>query len=272
MNAAENRPAFDRETTIDLLEFSQDLPSLPDRFVKIQEVIQDPHSDADDLAAIIRTDQATSVMVLKFANSPAYNPTHTSIADLQQAIARLGSRETANIASAMSLMYGMILPTGMSNIRSFWGHAFSVAIVCEHLSRTIDPNEQHNKHQTAYMAGLLHDIGRAVLGMRVDLAYFERATGHLHGQDLITTEAAYYGIDHAEAGMRLLRLWGFPDDLCQAIGEHHADTPQHLLGKICHCADQYVRKYIPARTPFDSIPVLLKQTLTDQPPETESLQ
>ncbi|MDX8407033.1 MAG: HDOD domain-containing protein, partial [Mariprofundaceae bacterium] len=152
------------------------------------------------------------------------------------------------------------------------GHAFSVALVCEHLSRSIDPNEQHHKHQTAYMAGLLHDIGRAVLGMRVDLAYFERATGHLHGQELIAAEAAYYGVDHAEAGMRLLRLWNFPDKLCLAIGEHHAATPHLLLGKICQSADQYVRKYIPARTPFDSIPVLLKQTLADQPPPTESLQ
>jgi len=270
MNSASSNPAFDREATLALLEFASDLPSLPDRFVKIQEVIEDPHSDADDLADIIRTDQATSVMVLKFANSPAYNPTHTPIVELQQAIARLGSRETANIASAMSLMYGMILPTGMSNIRAFWGHAFAVAIICEQMSRIIDPAEKKHTHQMAYMTGLLHDIGRAALGMRVDLAYFERDTGHLNGDPLIDAELAYYGVDHGEAGMHLLKLWNLPDDLCLAVGEHHATTTHLQLGSFCRAADQYVHQHMPPRTPFDSIPVLLKEILAAHPIEKDA--
>lgn len=262
-----NDSPFDRESSIELLEFARDVPSLPDRFVKIQEVINNPASDADDLAAIIRTDQATSAMVLKFANSPAYNPTNTPIADLQQAIARLGSRETANIASAMSLMYGMILPTGMSNIRIFWGHAFAVAIVAESIARMTDPGESRFAHQTAYMTGLLHDIGRAILGMRVDLSYFERETGQLHGDRLVAAETAYYGLDHAEAGERLLRLWRFPVELCTAIGEHHAEQPNSLLGRICRTADLYVHAHVPERTPFDAIPDVLKEKLADEPPE-----
>lgn len=261
---------FDRETSIELLEYARDIPSLPDRFLKIQQVINDPNSDADDLAAIIRTDQATSAMVLKFANSPAYNPTNTPICDLQQAIARLGSRETANIASAMSLMYGMILPTGMSNIRMFWGHAFAVAIVAEAIARDSDPAEARLSQQTAYMAGLLHDIGRAILGMRVDLSYFERNTGHLHGDALVSAERDYYGLDHAEAGKRLLRLWRFPEDLCHAIGEHHQDRPHSELGRICHAADLYVHAQLPERTPFDSIPVLLKERMGQEPPMLEA--
>jgi len=262
---------FDRSSTLELLKFSEDLPSLPDRFVKIQNIAQDPDSGADDLAKVIRCDQATTAMILKFANSLAYNPTRTPIGELSQAIARLGSRETVHIATAMSLMYGMILPTGMANIRVFWAHAFAVALVAEHFARGVDPAEQHCRHERAFMAGLLHDIGRAALGMRVDFSYFEHETGHLHEGALIQAEEDYYGVNHAEAGMLLLRLWKFPDDLCQAVADHHNPDSSLFLSRLCYLANQFVEEHLPERTPFDMINETLTQSFSDTPPDLSFL-
>jgi len=256
---------FDRESTLELLKFSDDLPSLPDRFVKIQKVAQDPDSGTQDLARVIRSDQATTAMILKCANSPAYNPTRTPIGELSIAIARIGSRETVHIATAMSLMYGMILPTGMVNIRSFWVHAFGVAIVCEELARAVDPAEQQCSHERSFMAGLLHDIGRAALGMRVDFSYFERESGHLHQDALIQFEENFYGVNHAEAGMELLRLWLFPDDIFTAVGEHHNPDCTHFLGCLCYQANVFCHTHLPERTGFDAVAKTLKQTMADQP-------
>ena len=256
---------FDRDSTIELLKFSEDLPSLPDRFVKIQKTAQDPNSSAEDLADVIRSDQATAVMILKVANSPAHNPSNTPICELSKAIARLGSKETVHIATAMSLMYGMILPTGMANIRIFWGHAFAVATIAESLVQQYDPEEQHCSHERVFMMGLLHDIGRAALGMRVDFSYFERETGHLHEQDLIDAEEAYYGINHAEVGELLLQLWLFPDDLCQAIGDHHNEESTDFLARICYVANQFANAHIPEETPFDQIPDTVRQALSKHP-------
>jgi len=262
---------FDRTSTLELLKFSDDLPSLPDRFVKIQNIAQDRDSDAQDLAAVIRSDQATTAMILKFANSPAYNPAGIPIGELSQAIARLGSRETVHIATAMSLMYGMILPTGMANIRIFWGHAFGVAMVAEHLARSVDPAEQQCSHERAFMAGLLHDIGRAALGMRVDFSYFEHETGHLHNDLLIHAEEDYYGVNHAEAGMQLLRLWLFPDDICQAVADHHDAESTHFLSRLCYLANQFTNEHLPERTSFDAITETLVQALSDYPPDLSAL-
>ncbi|MDX8401658.1 MAG: HDOD domain-containing protein, partial [Mariprofundaceae bacterium] len=214
-------PGFDRESTLELLGLTEDLPSLPEYFMRIQGVIQDPRSGAADLAAVIGSDQATTAMVMKFANSPAFNPTGTPVLSLEQAIARLGTRETAHVAQTMSLMYGLILPTGMSNVRIFWAHAFAVSLASERIARAIDPDARRVDHQQIFTAGLLHDIGRVALGLRVDLGYFERKTGHLFGDALVELERAYYGVDHAEAGDRLLRHWRLPDPLCVAIAEHH---------------------------------------------------
>lgn len=258
---------FDRESTLELLAFSDDLPSLPDRFVKIQKVAQDPDSNADDLARVIKSDQATSAMVLKFANSPAYNPTQTPIGELSKAIARLGSRETVHIATAMSLMYGMVLPTGMANIRSFWAHAYAVALVCQEIAHAVDPAEKHCSHERAFMAGLLHDIGRAAFGMRVDFSYFERDMGHLRGESLIQAEEQFYGVHHGEAGRTLLQLWLFPDDLCNAVAQHHNPEAPELLGRICYTANQYVNQHLPERVAFESIHKLIYEVMKSSAPE-----
>jgi len=262
---------FDRKSTLELLKFSEDLPSLPDRFVKIQNITQDPNSNANDLANIIRSDQATSAMILKFANSPAYNPSGTAISELSKAIARLGNKETVHIATAISLMYGIILPTGMANIRVFWTHAFAVGLVAEKIAKTIDPTQQRSNHETAFMAGLMHDIGRAALGMRVDFSYFERETGHLHEDALIKSEETYYGVNHAEAGQHLLQLWKFPDDLCQAVAEHHLADSTLFLARLCYIANGYAHEHMPERTSFEEISDLVTQKMTDFPPDTSLL-
>ncbi|MDX8405804.1 MAG: HDOD domain-containing protein [Mariprofundus sp.] len=262
---------FDRESTLELLKFSDDLPSLPDRFVKIQQIVQDPDSGAEDLAGIIRTDQATTAMIIKFANSPAYNPSHTPIGELSKAIARIGSRETVHIATAMSLMYGIILPTGMANIRNFWSHAFGVAMVCEKIVRLVDPDEQACSHERAFMTGLLHDIGRAALGMRVDFSYFEKETGHLHQDALVLAEESFYGVNHAEAGMQLLRLWLFPDDILIAVGEHHNPDCSHFLGRVCYLANNYCNTHLPERTGFEAVAETIEQAFTNTPLDISSL-
>ncbi|GAV20456.1 HDOD domain protein [Mariprofundus micogutta] len=266
-----NESGFDRQSTLELLAFSDDLPSLPDRFVKIQQIAQDPDSSADDLAEVIRSDQATSAMILKFANSPAYNPTQTPIGELSKAIARLGSRETVHIATAISLMYGMILPTGMANIRAFWGHAFAVALVCEWIAREADPAEQHCSHERAFMTGLLHDVGRAALGMRVDFSYFERDVGHLRGESLIQAEEVFYGMNHAEAGQRLLQLWLFPDDLSEAVAQHHNPDASPFLARVCFAANTYVNEYLPDRAPFETIHDRVTEAMEASPPDFSSI-
>lgn len=256
---------FDRESTLELLSCCKDLPSLPDRFIKIQNVIKNPDSGTQDLAEVIRSDQATSTMILKVANSVFFNPANIPIGELSKAITQLGSREVSHIATTMSLMYGLIVPAGMSNIRAFWAHAFGAAIVSERLAKQLDPAQEYCSHERAFMMGLLHEIGRVALGLRVDFAYFEGEMGHLHGDALIQAEEACYGVNHAEAGLHLMRLWNFPDDICLAMGEYHKPESQLFLAKICNAADQYIHTHLPEYTTFECIHEKVTETIAENP-------
>jgi len=247
---------FDRESTLQLIGITSDIPSLPDRYVRIQEVLDDPDSGAADLARIVGTDQATTAMVLKFANSPMHNPMHQNIGSLPMAIARLGTRETGHIAMTMSLLYGFAIPMGMPQIRTFWAHAFAVALISQHMAGLLGVDEEE-----LFIAGLLHDIGRAILGIRVDMAYFEGRLGRLSGEELVAAEHQTYGIDHAEAGAEILRLWNFPDSVREPIANHHNEDANSVPGKILQLANIEAHKRFPYVTDMGCV----EQTLMERP-------
>jgi len=247
---------YDRESTLQLIGITQDIPSLPDRYAHIQEVINDPDSSAADLARIIGTDQATTAMVLKVANSAMYNPTHQYTGTLPMAIARLGTRETGHIAMVMSLLYGFAIPMGMTQIRTFWTHAFGVALLSRHMADLLGLDEEE-----LFIAGLLHDIGRAILGIRVDMGYFEGEMSRLSGDELIAAEQQAYGIDHAEAGAETLRLWNFPENIRDPVANHHNENANSVPNKIVRLANIETHKRFPYASEIDHI----EQSLMEKP-------
>jgi len=247
---------FDRESTLQLIGITTDVPSLPDRYARIQEVIDDSTSSATDLARIIGTDQATSAMVLKFANSPMHNPMRQNIGTLSMAIARLGTRETGHVAMSMSLLHGFAIPAGMAQIRTFWAHAFAVALLSRHMAALLGMDEGE-----LFVAGLLHDIGRAILGIRVDMAYFEGKLGLLSGDQLVAAERQAYGVDHAEAGSEILRLWNFPDSIREPVANHHNEDTHSVPGKVIRLASMEVHKRLPYASDIDHV----EQPLMEKP-------
>lgn len=232
-----------REHTLELVRLTEDLPTLPDRFLKIQHVLNDPNSGASEIAEIIQTDQATTVMVMKVASSPIYNPMGASINKLSQAIARLGTNETADIALSMSLLYGFAIPAGISKIRCFWAHAYAVGILSKLLIDKLPDDMDKPESETMFLAGLLHDIGRAILGIRVDLSYFEKEAFSTCGKELIDAEEKEFGTNHAEVGKIILEKWGMPDDVINMIADHHSEA--HSIGaQVCSIANCFANQHL----------------------------
>jgi len=217
-----------RTQTLTRLAAIRDIPTLPDCFLRIQQVLTHPESNAADLAEVVRTDIASSAMVLKEANSSRYLRNKRKIGDIDEAVARLGMDEVAQIAMVISLVQGFPLPTTTHKVHLFWAHAFLVASLSSRLANLL-PNTlcDFNRH-TIFTAGLLHDIGSGLLGLRIDNDYFSQMDVEEGGQELIAEENHHYGANHAEAGAIVMERGAFPQEMISMVAQHHMP-----IGDIC---------------------------------------
>jgi len=251
-----NALKLSRQNTLELLSIVESLPTLPDRFLKIQNIINDRNSGANDIAKIIQTDQATTIMVMKIASSPAFNPMNQTINTLSQAIARLGINETADIALSMSLLYGFAIPAGIAHVRAFWTHAYAVGLLSKHLIKKLPAHHDSPPPETMFLAGLLHDIGKAILGIRIDFAYFETPALQGYGEELYAAELETYGMSHGEVGEIIMTQWQLPDEIIKtASGCHnHGD---YIGAKVCAIADTFAHDKLASYASIESVSAAL---------------
>ncbi len=231
-----------REHSLQQIHQPHELLVLPERFLKIRDLMANSGSDAQALADIVHTDVAISAKVLKIANSAAYNPMCQPLASLPKAIARLGLATSAQVAMSMSLYYGVRMPIALRHMRYFWAHSFAVSQVCALMGREMRADAPCHEAEL-FMMGLLHDVGCLLMAIHIDPSYFERDVLNNHGAELCVLEQKMYGLDHAEVGAVLLRDWRLPESCIQAVEQHHVDDADVLDAQICSHADQYVHAH-----------------------------
>ena len=126
-------------------------------------------------------------------------------------------------------------------------HSVAVACCAGQLAEwVLDPDQR----QTAYLAGLLHDIGKYALD-EVMPKSFERMVQEARAEQasLLTVERKHLGLDHTVLGKRLAQKWFLPEPVAAAIWLHHcdaatlnADLPHARIAQIVALADRLVRR------------------------------
>lgn len=134
-----------------------EVPMLPEVANKVMRLTNDPESDINDLAKLIQSDQSLAGHVMRIANSALYSPNATLVS-LQQAITRLGMRVIADIALAASVNSKMFNAPGYEkHIQTELQFSLMAGLWAKEIARACRRNVE-----AAFLAGLLHDIGRPV--------------------------------------------------------------------------------------------------------------
>ncbi len=206
----------------DIEEFHE-LPALPLTAIRILQLASNPLSNARQLAEVIEQDPSLSAQVLRYANSSLYGYAGR-IKDLQTAIARvLGFEFVLNLALGLTIGKALrVPPEGPFGLNAFWRHAVYSARLVEMLARHL-PASQRLPRGTAYVAGLLQNLGRLALGHAFQpeffiLNRFAQANPSMHSCEL---ERHVLGVSHDQIGAWLMEAWGMPAELRVAVRHHH---------------------------------------------------
>lgn len=206
-------------TLLARLERIENLPTLPEVFLRIEKVIHDPRSNARDVAVVLETDPALAARVLKVANS-AFFQWSQPVSSVWQAVARLGLHETRRLCLAMAVVKAFVRRSVLINHREFWVHSMTVGAAARAL---VDMTSASGiDRDAAFTAGLLHEIGALVLDQHFQQLYAaicNEAKRRKRAIHLVEYESLK--CDHADVGAFLLERWRFPAELASAVRHHH---------------------------------------------------
>jgi len=222
-----------------ILAAVKSVPSLPSVVVKLRQYLNDPDVSFDELAKVIQVDPGLTANILQLANS-AYFGWSRTIKTVKEAITRLGTNRIFQMVLCMS-----VAPLVRKPIRGYdtdaeglWEHSIAVAVCAEKLAQTLGMKNM----EEAFTAGLLHDMGKVVMGTFVEVDD-EPIKEIMLSDNLSFNEAEQMvmGIDHAEVAGELLKAWNLPDTVVAAARCHHqpdrADEEYQQLVDLIHVAD-----------------------------------
>jgi putative nucleotidyltransferase with HDIG domain len=202
----------------ELVSGAIEIASLPEIFLKVNEMIDSPRHSAADIGRIISHDAALSARLLKIANSVFYG-FPSQIDTISRAIIVIGTRELRDLILATSVMRVFKgLPNDLVTMEDFWRHS----ICCGLAARSLAAQRGEQQVERYFVAGLLHDIGSLLVYRKIpELAREALLRAQYNNVPLYRAEQDVMGFDHAAVGVEILRKWKLPESLQEATEFHH---------------------------------------------------
>ncbi|MBD3345485.1 MAG: HDOD domain-containing protein [Chitinivibrionales bacterium] len=195
------------------------LPTLPTVVSKMLELVDNPKTSAASLARLISTDQALTARILKLANS-AYYGFPREIYTVDMAIVVLGFNSVRDMGLSLTVLdvFKNKGEEDVFDISKFWEHSVGCGIGAKMLARRF----HRRLVGEAFVAGLLHDIGKVILNHYVSKEFHEIIVSVQNGEtNLDDAEEKVLGTSHGEIGGWLADKWRLPKIIAESIRFHH---------------------------------------------------
>jgi HD-like signal output (HDOD) protein/signal transduction histidine kinase len=193
------------------------LPAMPQILIKLLAHLQADDLGMPELAALVGKDAGMTGKILSVANSSAYNRGGRQ-PNLEQAMVSLGTDmiKTLVISDSVFQTFNSFPNSGATDLRAFWKHSLTAAVLARDLARHLN----YSQPEEAYLAGLLHNVGRLALLATAPKEYGFNFTAR-DDEDLCAVEQRTLQITHAEAGAWLIERWQLDSFLADSVLYHH---------------------------------------------------
>lgn len=205
------------EATYTIQITEQDLPVLSAVANKALSLIQDNSATNGQIETLIKQDPALTQRVLHVANSPFYAGRVES-RTITAAIARLGLRQLRSVI--ITAATGELFNAEDKLAQALWEHSIASGIAGQILSQEL----KLAGTEEAFIASILHDVGKAIIYRQVPQVYGEMIQQSLAegGQRLHQSEESTFKyFNHCTVGALTIRKWRLSDTIAEAVRFHH---------------------------------------------------
>ena len=204
-----------------ITERISEMPRVSDTPYKLLRATANEKYQINDVVSIVESDVSLTSQCLQMVNSAAFGISK-QISSIQRAVILLGSSTITKIA--MGLAFKNVFTSPMDGYGAdkydFWEHSMRTALAARIIAKELKLSVPED---LAYTAGLLHDIGKAIIS-----EYLGKYEGNISakfdeipGEDFLAIETDILGTDHTLVGEAMAKKWQFPEALIQVIRYHH---------------------------------------------------
>jgi len=208
----------------ELVENCSSLVSLPQVYLQVKKVIDNPESTMADLSRAISIDPGMTAVVLKLVNS-AFYAMPRKVETISRAVGILGMQPLHDLVLAVSVTKAFSgLSPQVMNMNIFWANSFFSGLAARELARKCFLVDS----ERMFVEGLLRDIGHLLLYQYLPEQAEEaiRISANT-GEVIHMTEQKLIGFDYTQVGKALVDKWQLPKNLGEAI--RHQNNPGETL-------------------------------------------
>ncbi len=205
------------------------LPSLPESYNNVRSCITADDIDIEKMAEYIGQDVSLTSILLRWANSALFGQ-RFQVDTIKKAIIVLGTDIVENLIlseAVNSAISDKVIKVKGFDFKQFQKHSMATACLSRLLIKSIYPAD-NMRHDRAFVAGLLHDMGKLVAASFFPDKFEQAITlSKLKKITLSEAERQLLSTDHAELGGFLAEWWALPPFIVNSIYWHHApqNTP-----------------------------------------------
>lgn len=208
------------------IDYKKIATAQPGIITKIIEINEESQNCFREIDALLRSDQAIAAFILRVANSPIYSRNQV-IKTLPIAISLLG---VSIIRSLVILAFSRAVFAKSRNelvCKHVWHHSLLTAIASHQICYKLG---NHEAGEEAFVAGLLHDIGKVLLFTHVQNEYMEALHYALEQHcPCADAEQKFLGINHRQVGEEAIKAWKLPEHFNRFV---HNDLDRLAVGHI----------------------------------------
>jgi putative nucleotidyltransferase with HDIG domain len=249
----------------ELVATVKNLPPVSQAALKLVNLLDQAGVSNSEVVNVLKYDNVLTAKLLRACNSP-YFGLPEPISSVDQAVLILGHQQILHIVLTLAFGSAMVvpLPGYAVEAKELWRHSLITATAAEVVVN--DSPELNLELPVAFTVGLLHDIGKLVLGQALtpELQAAIRSRVEQGRISRVEAEQEVLGTDHAEVGGVLLQTWHLPEEIIEGVANHHRPVlkPRPKLSVVAHVANS-IAHLVGSAPGWDAFAVRVDEQVTE---------